>query len=157
MHKINFRIISFLCVLLTSCCSTSSALAGEMVAVKGDTINLRSGPGLQHGVIWEYGSGFPLEVVKKQGDWLQVKDFEDETGWIHKSHVNKGTQAIVKANKGQEQTINIRSGPGSETAITGNAYYGVVFSVLEVKAEWVKVQHDSGFSGWVNKSFLWGL
>ena len=118
---------------------------------------MRSGPGIQYKVKWEYGTGFPFEVLKKQGDWLQLKDFEDETGWIHKSHVRKAPQMIVKANKDQEQAINIRSGPGNENAIIGNAYHGVVLTMLEVKSDWVKVQHESGFTGWINKSLLWGF
>ena len=128
-----------------------------MVSVKGDKVNMRSGPGIQFNVKWEYGTGFPLEILKKQDEWLQVKDFENETGWIHKSHVRKAPQVIVTANKDQEQAINIRSGPGNDNAIIGSAFYGVVFSILEVKNDWVKVQHDSGFSGWIKKSLVWGF
>lgn len=157
MVKSIFRMACLGSVLFTFCCFILSAAAAEKVSVKGDKVNLRSGPGLQHTVKWEYGSGFPLEILKKQGDWLQVEDFENETGWIHKSHVQKASQVIVKANKDQEQAINIRSGPGNDKAIIGNAFYGVVFSILEVKNDWVKVQHESGLSGWINKSLLWGF
>jgi SH3-like domain-containing protein len=108
-------------------------------------------------VKWEYGTGFPLKVIQKQGDWLQVKDFEDEVGWIHKTHLDTSSHLIVKANKNKEETINIRSGPSNDTAIIGNAYHGVVFAKLEVKSDWVKVQHESGFTGWVKKTLLWGI
>lgn len=133
-----------------------SSLGAETLSVKSDKVNMRSGPGLQHKVKWEYGTGFPLEVMKRQGDWLQVKDFEDEVGWIHKSHLHKKPHLIVKANKDQDQTINIRNGPGNDNAIVGNAYHGVVFFWLEEKADWVKVQHETGLIGWVKKNLLWG-
>lgn len=133
-----------------------TAPAAEMMSVKGDKVNMRSGPGIQHEVKWEYGSGFPVEVVKRQGEWLQVKDFEEETGWIHQSHLQKKRQLIVNVNKDQEQTINIRSGPGGENPIVGNAYYGVVVTRLDEKDDWVKVQHESGLAGWIKKSLLWG-
>ena len=157
MRKYILRRTCFLCVFLASYSFAFSASAAEMVSVKGDKVNMRSGPGIQHKVKWEYGAGFPFEVMKKHGDWLQVKDFEDETGWIHKSHVRKAPHMIVRANKDQEQAINIRSGPGNDNAIIGSAYHGVVFSMLEVKSGWVKVQHESGFTGWIKKSLLWGF
>lgn len=151
--------IVFLAALLLPLAAPSfgtAPAAAEMMSVKGDRVNLRSGPGIQYEIKWEYGSGFPVEIVKKQGDWLQVKDFEAETGWIHVSHLHKKQQMIVKANKGQERTINIRSGPGSENPIVAHAYYGVVVTRLKEKAGWVKVQHDSGLTGWINGSLLWG-
>ena len=134
----------------------SSVAVANMLSVKGDKINMRTGPGIQHQVSWEYGAGFPFEVLKTQGDWLRVKDFEDETGWIHKSLLHKTPQVIVKANKDQEKTINVRSGPGNENPIIAHAYYGVVFSKLAEKSDWVKVRHESGLTGWVKKSLLWG-
>lgn len=147
---------SIICMLITLSLFGTSASATEVLSVKGDKVNMRSGPGIQYLVKWEYGTGFPLEILKKQGDWLQVKDFEDEIGWIHKSHLHKNSQMIVKANKNHGQTVNIRSGPGNENTIVGNAHHGVVFSKLEVKSDWVKVQHESGLTGWIKKSFLWG-
>lgn len=132
------------------------SFGAEILSVKSDKVNMRSGPGLQHKVKWEYLSGFPLQILKKQGDWVQVKDFEDEIGWIHRSHLHKKSFLIVKA-KDHEQTINVRNGPGANTAVIGNAYHGVVFSKLEEKADWVKVQHETGLIGWVNKNLLWGL
>lgn len=155
MHKYILRSTFFLFLLMPLIFVTTVSIA-EMVSVKGDKVNMRSGPGIQHKVKWEYGTGFPFEVLKKQGDWLQVRDFEDETGWIHKAHLHKAPMLVVKANKDQDQTINIRSGPGNENSIVGNAHHGVVFSRLEVKSDWVKVQHESGLTGWVKKTFLWG-
>ncbi len=129
----------------------------EVLSIQGDKVNLRTSPDQKSKTLWEYGNGFPLEVLKKQGDWLMVKDFENETGWIHKSRLQKSQQVIVKANKGEEKTINIRSGPSTNNPIIGNAYYGVVFSALEKKGPWLQVRHESGLSGWVKSEFVWGL
>jgi SH3-like domain-containing protein len=135
----------------------SSPSLAQMLSIKGDKVNMRSGPGIQNKIKWEYGAGFPFEVLKKQGDWLNVKDFENDTGWIHKSHLQSAPHIIVKVNKDQEKTINIRSGPGNEHPIVGNAYHGVVFAKVEEKSNWVKVRHESGLTGWVSKSLLWGF
>jgi SH3-like domain-containing protein len=144
-------IVIFLVIFLIPYLSFS-----EMLSVKGDKVNLRSGPGRNYNVKWEYGNGFPLRVIKKKGKWVKVKDFEDDTGWIYKKLLINRPQMIVKSNRGTEEKINIRSGPGTKKKIVGKAYYGVVFSTIEQKSGWVRVKHQSGLEGWIKRSLLWG-
>jgi len=126
----------------------------EMLSVKGEKVNLRSGPGKNFPVLYEYGKGFPLMVVTKKGDWVKVKDFEKDSGWIHKSLLIKKRQMVVKvASRGK---INIRSGPGTKYKKIGEAYYGVIFDSLLTKSGWVKVRHETGLTGWVKRDLLWG-
>ncbi len=146
-----FCSIFFLTVLL------NHTAFGEMLSVNGEGVNLRTGPGKQYQVKCAYGSGFPVEILERSGEWLKVIDFEDDTGWLHKSVLAKNRQAIVKANKNTDGKINIRQGPGSETKIVGKAYYGVVFKIVGRQADWIRVQHDSGLTGWVYSNLLWGL
>jgi SH3-like domain-containing protein len=141
----------FLLVAVFLVFSAISAKA-EMLSIKGDNVHLRSGPGKKYSVKWEYGAGFPVKVVGRKGDWLKVKDFEGDTGWVHKSLLTSHPHMIVKANK-----INIRKGPGSKNKIVGMAYYGVVFETLQHQSGWVEVQHDSGLTGWISSTFLWGF
>ena len=130
---------------------------GEVLSVQGDKVLLRTSPDQKSKPLWEYGNGFPLEVLKRQDDWLMVKDFENDSGWIHKSKLQKSQQVIVKANKDENRAINIRSGPSTNNSIVGNAHYGVVFSVLEKNGVWLQIRHESGLSGWVKADLLWGL
>ena len=151
--KSNFLLILVLLVFF----SFFNTTYGEVLSIQGDKVTLRSGPDPKSKPLWEYGNGFPLEVLKKQGEWLMVKDFENDSGWIHKSRLQKSQQVIVKANKDENKTINIRNGPGTSNPIVGNAYYGVVFSVLEKNGQWLLIRHESGLSGWVKADLLWGL
>jgi SH3-like domain-containing protein len=134
---------------------TYSAYA-EMLSIKGDKVNLRSGPGVKYSIKWEYGSGFPVKVLNRKGSWVKVTDFENDTGWVHKSLLQKKPQMIVKANKGKSKKVNIRSKPGTKNKIVGEAYYGVVFKTIARKSDWVKVQHESGVKGWIKRNLLWG-
>ena len=127
-----------------------------MTTVKGDKVNLRKGPGKNYPILWEYGNGFPLKIVKKQGSWVNVRDFENDSGWIHKSLLYYSPRVIVKVNKGSDDKINIRSGPGTTNKVVGQAHYGVVFKTLEKKSGWLKVRHESGLTGWIKGSLLWG-
>lgn len=150
----SFRNLLFLCFFLFI--STAGLLHAEMLSIAGDKVNLRSGPGKNYSVKWEYGSGFPVEVIERKNNWVKIEDFEKDTGWVHKSLLNNEPHVIVKANKNTDQRVNIRNGPGSENKIVGKAYYGVVFKTIEWQEKWTKVRHDSGLSGWISSDFLWG-
>jgi len=153
--KKNYKILIF-CMLFS--CFVTTSLAAKMVSVAGDNVNLRTGPGTKYSVKWKYGSGFPLKILNQKGSWLQVEDFENDSGWIHKSLTSNSGYMIVKVNKGQNKKINIRSGPGTNYSVIGKAYYGVVFKTLDQQKGWAKVKHeDKNIVGWVKRSLLWGF
>jgi SH3-like domain-containing protein len=52
--------------------------------VKG---NMRSGPSIAEEVIAKLEYGTVLSVVDTRGDWLQVKDSEGFSGWLHRDVV----------------------------------------------------------------------
>lgn len=127
-----------------------------MLTVRGEKVNLRSGPGTAYSVKWIYKAGFPVKVLKEKGDWLQVVDFEQDSGWIHRSLLTRVPQVIVTAHRSSDSKINIRSGPGPEFDVIAKAYYGVVFESLGKSGDWVNVRHEDGIDGWVQKDLLWG-
>lgn len=133
------------------------AALAEMVSIADEDINMRSGPGTQYEVLWKIGSGFPVEIIKTDGEWLQVKDFENSTGWVNKSTTQKTPHMIVKANKGTKKQINVRSEANAKGKVVATANYGVVFKTLEKKNGWVKVEHEKGVTGWVEGNLLWGF
>lgn len=134
----------------------SGLALAKMRSVDGEKVQLRSGPGTSYTAKWEYGDGFPLKVLTQKGSWVKVKDFEGDTGWIFKKYLTTKAHLIVKVNKGKKKKINIRSGPGTKYKIVGKAYYGVVFKTMAQKKGWAKVRHESGLTGWVKRSLLWG-
>jgi len=150
----NYIIISI--ILVVFFLSPFTALA-RMVSVSGEDVNLRSGPGTKYAVKWKYGSGLPLKVLKQQGSWIKVEDFEKDTGWLHKDLVSRTGHMIVKVNKNKNKKINIRSGPGTNYKIVGKAYYGVVFQTIKQQKGWAQVKHESGVTGWVKRTLLWGF
>lgn len=129
---------------------SAAAYGEEYVSVSKDGTNIRSGPGTDKEILWEVFKGFPLKVVKKENKWIQVTDFEGDTGWISAPLVTKEATVIVKAD-----TANMRVGAGKNYEIMANVKYGVVFTPVEKEGEWVKVKHDDGTSGWMHYKLLW--
>lgn len=99
----------------------------------------------------ELSKGYPLKIVKRQGDWVKIIDYEGDTGWVHASLVEKGSTVIVKA----KNKINMRSGPSTKSKIVAEVYRGVVLAKIAKKGKWVKVKHDDGVVGWIYKPLLW--
>lgn len=141
----------FLLVLLGA-----GSVHAAMLSISGDNINLRSGPGSKYRILWELGRGYPLEILKRDGDWYRVRDFEGTVGWVHREAVGDTPHMIVKTNKKSKKPINLRSGPGETNEIVARAQYGVVLQSLEQKNGWVKVRHEQGVTGWVRRDLLWG-
>lgn len=150
------RLLFFLGALFLLFFRQGAALA-EMVSIANEDINMRSGPGIQHEVLWKLGTGFPVEVVKSDGEWLQVRDFEGSTGWVKKNTTQKTPYMIVKANKGVKKQIDVHSEPSVKGKVVARANYGVVFKTLEKKNGWIKVEHGKEVTGWVESSQLWGF
>jgi SH3-like domain-containing protein len=127
------------------------AVAQQMVSVSREEVNLRSGPGTRYPAEWVLSRGFPLKVVGRRGDWLQVLDFENDKGWILRTLTSSTAYHIVKV-----KTANLRSQPTTSSRIVGRVSYGDALRTLERKSGWVKVQRDGGLQGWISRNLLWG-
>jgi len=60
---------------------------GATVITRTDMVNIRSGPGTQHDVIFKAERGVPFQVLKRQGDWIHIRSADGDKGWIHKKLV----------------------------------------------------------------------
>ena len=125
--------------------------SAERLAVGVDKANIRSGPGTNHDVLWSVGQYYPVNVLKKSGEWCKIRDFEGDDGWIYRSLLKKIPTVIVKM-----PLVNVRQGPGTDTKILFQAEKGVSFKRLGKKGGWFKIQHADGEVGWIHKSLVWG-
>lgn len=132
--------------------SLSPVWADSWVSARSATVNLRAQPSTRAEVLWQLSQGYPLQVVKRQGQWLQVQDFEGDQGWVAKHVTSQTPHHIVKT-----RTANLRSGPGTQYRLVGKASYGDILQPQGRQGEWVKVKHpEQKGSAWVAKSLLWG-
>jgi SH3-like domain-containing protein len=150
MNNLSFRwAVTVLSALLFL---NAGAAWAEMVAISRDNVSMRTGPGMNYTVQWKLGQGFPLQLLKHSGKWLNVRDFEGASGWVPKVAVNSEGHMVVKTRK----KVSLRSGPSLNNGIVAKAGYGVVFNTVEKKKGWVKVS-QGGVTGWVREDLLWGF
>ncbi len=145
------RLPAFFLVLLALLLAMPMAHAREMVSVAKGEVNMRSGPGTRYDIAWALSRGYPLSVVGRKGNWLKVRDFENDQGWVLRSMTGRTPHHVVKA-----KVANLRGTPGTRARIVGKALYGDVLRTLERRGDWVKVRHERGTTGWVARRLLWG-
>jgi len=76
--------------------------------------NLRKGPSLTDTIITKLDYGTVLSVVKTRGDWLQVRDSERLTGWLHRDVLWPADYMAVSA---QEVAATSEATPGQEVEL----------------------------------------
>jgi len=60
----------------------ASAALSQIVYVKGDSVNLRSGPGTNYKRVGLLGKGTKLSVAEAKNGWLRVRQDDGREGWI---------------------------------------------------------------------------
>ena len=123
----------------------------RMVSISAAEVNMRIAPSTKSKVKWVLGEGFPLRVISSNGKWLQVRDFENDMGWVYAPLTSRKGHLVVK-----KKIVNIRSRPGTKYRIIAQAKYGVVFRTIKQIKGWAKVRHQNGTTGWISRKLLWG-
>jgi len=140
-----------LAVLLAGALAPIDAQSRQMVSVDRPEINMRTGPGTGHDSVWLLSRGYPLQVLDRKGKWLQVRDFENDKGWVYRPLTDGTAHFVVKA-----KVANIRKGPSTKARVVGKAEYGDVLRTLAHKGDWAKIRDADGLVGWVARRLLWG-
>lgn len=129
----------------------SSVFAADFLTVTTDKATIKTGPGKNNPTSMELFQGYPLKVIKKDGEWYQVTDFEGDTGFIHQGNVKKGDTVIVTS----EKSVNMRAEPDTKAAVVADVERGVVLVKLATKGKWTQVRHNSGTTGWIFNTLIW--
>ena len=127
------------------------AQAQEFVSINGKSVNVREKPSTRSATQWELSRGYPLQVTKRQGQWLRVKDHEATLGWVHAPLTGKTPHMVVTA-----RSANLRSGPGQKHGRVGRLEQHELLRTLKKQGGWVQVRRDNGQSGWVAQNLVWG-
>ena len=144
----NFFLIASVAIFILSLATPGQA--GDYASVRKDGVNIRSGPSTQNNVIWQVFENFPLEILKREGKWAFVVDFEGDKGWIYETLVSSKKTVIVNVDTG-----NMRAGASTEDPIIATVKKGVVFEPLEKQGDWLKVRYKNEITGWMHDSLLW--
>jgi len=130
------------------------SLANESVnflSLKNNEVYVRVGPSKEYPIKFIYKKKYlPLEVLDKSETWRKIKDFENNSGWIHISQLSKKKSAInINNNSLLYKKPTIYSKPIVKLEI------GRLVLIKKCKEKWCKIT-SGGYSGWIFKGSLWG-
>jgi SH3-like domain-containing protein len=147
-RKIIMKRYVFLLIFLILC-NAGAAVAERLTVIK-PVANIRSGPGTNFDILWKVEKYYPIFVIEKKDPWFHFKDFEGDTGWVHKSLVDKVEAVITK-----KDLCNIRSGPGTGNKILFTVEKGIPFKVIKRQGRWLHIEHADKDRGWIHDSLVW--
>lgn len=151
MEKNNKIFLIFFFVVLFSFTHTFANEKINFLSLKNDKVNLRQGPSFEYPIKLTYTKKYlPVIILDKSETWRKIKDFENNSGWIHISQLTKKNSAInVKDDSIIYKKNTIYSKPIAKMKI------GRLLLVKKCKNNWCKIS-SGGFDGWVYKNSLWG-
>jgi len=121
------------------------------LSLKNDKVNLRLGPSFEYPVKLIYKKKYlPVLVFNKSETWRKVKDYNNNSGWIHISQLSRRKSAInIENNSIIYKKPTVYSRPIARLEI------GRLVLIKKCVNKWCKVTTGE-FSGWLFKSSLWG-
>ena len=121
------------------------------LSLKNSEVNLRLGPDLEYPIKLIYKKKYlPVIILDKSDTWRKIKDFENNSGWIHISQLSKKKSAInIKSNSILYKKSTIFSKPVARLEV------GRLVLVKKCKIKWCKVISGT-YEGWIYKNSLWG-
>jgi len=123
----------------------------NFLSLKKNEVNLRQGPSFKYPIKLIYKKKYlPVIILDKYGPWKKIKDFENNTGWIHTVLLSKTKSAInIKNNSVLYKKSTIFSNPIVKLET------GRLVLVKKCKVKWCKIT-SGGYEGWIFKNTLWG-
>ena len=123
----------------------------EFLTLKKNEVNLRQGPSFEYPIKLIYKKKYlPVIILDKSGPWRKIKDFQNNTGWIHTALLSKKKSALnIKKNSILYKKSTIYSKPIAKLEI------GRLVLIKKCNQIWCKISSGK-FNGWISKSFLWG-
>ena len=154
MKKENKHYYAFLVLFFTILFIISRSFANENVnflTLKNDEVNLRQGPSFEYPIKLIYKKKYlPVIILDKSGPWKKIRDFENNTGWVHTALLSKKKSAInIKNNSVLYKKPTIYSKPIAKLET------GRLMLVKKCKVKWCKITSGE-YGGWIFKSSLWG-
>jgi len=148
-----FKKISYTLIIIICSFSIKSVSSEEnfFLSLKNNEVNLRSGPSFQHPIRLTYQKKYlPILILDRSETWRKVKDFNNNSGWIHISQLSKKKTALnIKKNSILYQGSTIYSKPIAKIEI------GRLILIKKCKIKWCKITSGK-YNGWVLKNSLWG-
>ena len=127
---------------------TPPSSSSTVYRTTASTLNLRAGAGTNYAVIGKLKKGTGCTILATKGNWRRVKTFGGQVGWVSANYLTKQATAKVTAS-----ALNVRKGPGTNSAILGSLKRGTKVTVQYTSGNWAYISTKK-LKGYVSLNYL---
>ncbi len=148
-HYLFFLTLFFLTLFFIS--ESTANESKNFLSLKNNEVNLRQGPSFEYPIKLIYKKKYlPVIILDKSETWRKIKDFNNNSGWIHVSQLSKRKSALnFENNSILYKKPTIYSKPIAKLEI------GRLVLIKKCNLKWCKIT-SGNFDGWIKKNYLWG-
>ena len=130
----------------------SNIAFSEARSLKNTKVNVRLGPSKNYPIKFVYQKKYlPVVIIDEHYNWRKVKDYDNDTGWIHISQLSKiKTTVTTKDNQVVFSSPSIYSKPKAKLEIYQ------VLTIKKCNQIWCKINNPK-INGWIKKKHLWAI
>tara|TARA_B100000575_G_scaffold267630_1_gene245891 strand:- start:318 stop:776 length:459 start_codon:yes stop_codon:yes gene_type:complete len=141
-----------LLLILIFCLFIFNKASADIRSLKNTKVNVRLGPSKNYPIKFVFEKKYlPVMIIDAHYNWRKIKDYDNDTGWIHISQLSKiKTTVTTKNNEVVYSSPSIYSKPKVKLEI-----YQVLI-INKCKQKWCEVR-NSKTVGWIKKDRLWGI
>ena len=150
-NKSYFLLVALFCFIFFNFANSFSDESIKFLSLKNEKVNLRSGPSFDHPIKLIYKKKYlPVLILDKFETWREIKDLQNNSGWIHVSQLSKKKSAINIENDAiLYKNSTIYSEPIAKLEI------GRLVIIRKCKPTWCEIK-TGDYKGWILKKYLWG-
>ncbi len=141
-----------LLLILTFLLFIFNKVSADIRSLKNTKVNVRLGPSKNYPIKFVFEKKYlPVMIIDTHYNWRKIKDYDNDTGWIHISQLSKvKTTVTTKNNEIVYSLPSVYSKPKVKLEI-----YQVLI-INKCKQKWCEVR-NSRTTGWIKKDHLWGI
>ena len=94
----------------------------------------------------------PVEIIQEFDAWRKVRDYEGDTGWIHQSLLTGDRTVLIN----NAEPVAVREGFSEDAKMVARFEPLVIARVEKCIEAWCEIE-ASGYDGWVQRKYLWGI
>lgn len=128
-----------------------------IVRIKGNSVNIRKGPGTDTAVIGSCNTNDYFEFIEECGDWYKIR-YQDSYAYVSKKYsqrefIEKNKSEKVLAAKITGNNVNVRSGPDTSFTMIGFADSTDYFEIIDMDNDWYHVKYLNQ-DGYIYKDYV---
>ncbi len=154
---LNKRVFIFLPIFLLLSLKTFAAQQIQEVnyfaSLRSNETNVRAGPGQNYPIKFTFKlREIPVRVISEYDNWLEIEDFEEQTGWVSQSLVTKKRTLMVRT---KQSFVNMHGKNSEKSRIIFRLENNVIGEYIKCLEGWCGIKVNNK-KGWVQKSNLFG-